>query len=174
MVLTLPHPNSPTYRRILGCFKGRINSLKAKKQAQAAPKAPQPQEPQLPKTAAPVAEPPVKFLSLTGSSSAAADLPGPVTRMYKQGSGGSGQSSSGIPVGPATGPAHGLTPWGESDQSLGRDQGMQLPVAPTAASLAAVAQQQGALYRDSNSFRLWAASAVQTQGGWVRCEVGWG
>jgi len=164
-------------RKIIACFKGQINSMKAKKQGKAAPSSAK--APELLKAldhTTPSAELPVKFLSL--SSSGAADLPAPTTtRMYKQGSFASHHtgSSTGIPVGPMTGPAHSIMPWAESDESSNRgDQGEHFPVPPTAASLAAaaaVAQQQGALYRDSNSFRQWAASAVHTQGLSLRLPV---
>lgn len=144
--------------------------MKAKKAAKDAAKSAKTQEPELPKAldpSDPKAEPPVKFLSLS-SSGLAHDIPAHLAhgnRMYKQGSGGSNQSSSGIPVGPVTGPAHSVTPWATcDDDSMGRDQ--TGPVAPTAASLAGV--QQGGLYRDSNSFRQWAASAVHTGGEPVR------
>lgn len=152
------------HRKILNCFRGQINALKAKKQVKAAT-ATKPQEPELPKTldqVGPKAEPPVKFLSLTGSTSAAQEsLPQHGATMYKQGSG----SSSGIPVGPVLGQSHSVTPWAEGVESAPtRDQDLAFPMPPTAASLAGLAQQQqkqqqGALYRDSNSFRQWAAGA---------------
>jgi hypothetical protein len=153
--------------------------MKAKKQAKAAAGAPKPQEPALPKTLDPIgpkAEPPVKFLSLSGSISGTQETHPHHTSMYKQGSG----SSSGIPVGPATGPAHSVSPWAEGDESAhhGDQDGKFLPVPPTAASLAGLAhqqkqqlQQQGGLYRDSNSFRQWAASAVaQGMQEWKPCH----
>jgi hypothetical protein len=144
--------------------------MKAKKQAKnATATATKPQETQLPKSLDPVgpkAEPPVKFLSLSGSgglSSNAQEAYPHNTSIYKQGS----SSSSGIPVGPATGPSHSVMPWAEGDESAyhGDQDGKFLPVPPTAASLAGLAHQQkqqqmGGLYRDSNSFRQWAASAV--------------
>lgn len=174
------HPQLPTYwfaahptctlldpcRKIFNCFRGQTNTIKAKKAAKNAAETAKTPEPELPKAldpSDPKAEPPVKFLSLS-SSGLAHDIPANLAhnnRMYKQGSGGSNQSSSGIPVGPVTGPAHSVTPWATcEDDSLGRDQ--TGPVAPTGASLAGV--QQGGLYRDSNSFRQWAASAVHTGG----------
>lgn len=166
-----PCPSIPSLfcRKLLNCFRGQINTVKAKKEAKTAgAKSAKTQEPELPKTldpAGPKAEPPVKFLSLS-LSGMTQEVSAQVhaTRMYKQNSSGSQQSSAGIPVGPITGPAHSVTPWAEcDDESAGRDQGG--PVAPTAASLAAAAHgPQGGLYRDSNSFRQWAASAVQSPG----------
>lgn len=181
-------------RKIIACFKGQVASLTTRKQTKAAAapsKATQQQQPELPRTTMdgssstkpPVAEFPVKFLSVSCSTGADMALTpahnthnsnNSAARVYKQGSSASQYSSSGggIPVGPAVSSGPGdyhsssnITPWAESDEVSPRDQQAHT-VPPTAASLAvaaAASNQQGPLYHDSSSFRQWAAASAAAQ-----------